>query len=84
MHTLHKREDSEDVEKCANTDAEKCSSEVADSAVFTSIDGLEILSGRPDVAKILEETIATCPGPVSVDSTCLYLSQTFVYSPACS
>ncbi|KAF7789159.1 hypothetical protein EIP86_000096 [Pleurotus ostreatoroseus] len=67
MHTLHKREDSEDVEKCANTDAEKCSSEVSDCAVFTSIDGLEILSGRPDVAKILEETIATCPGPVSVD-----------------
>ncbi len=74
LHTLHKTDDPNDPEqdKCANSDPEKCSSD-ASGAAAASIDGVEIFHGRPDLGKILEETIVSRVGPISVDGECKYV-----------
>lgn len=73
LHTLHKTDDPEDPDqdKCANSDPEKCSSD-ASGAAPVSIEGVEIFNGRPDLGKILEETIVSRVGPVSVDGAYKY------------
>ncbi|KAF7795512.1 hypothetical protein EIP86_006674 [Pleurotus ostreatoroseus] len=68
LHSLPKKTVSEDGDRdmCAYTDPEKCTSD-ASGVGELHLEGLQIYSGRPDLPKIIEETVLKCPGPVSVD-----------------
>lgn len=58
-----------DPEKDAEYD-EKASTDVCDTPVvesYLNLKGVTIVSGRPDIPKILEDTVTTSTGPVSVD-----------------
>ncbi len=58
---------SQDPEKDVEYDEKQSTVASHSNEGYTHIKGVELLPGRPDVRKILEESITTSDGPVSVD-----------------
>lgn len=66
----------EDVEKDASLDGDDTKSRAELDAISDTVD---ILSGRPDIFKLLESEVALATGPVSVDGKC---SSHSVFAPS--